>query len=65
MRSPSKLQLKRLSNIFDNAGQVLLGSLILNPLLTPTNVSDVIIISGVLMILVVWWVSLKLERVSL
>ena len=61
----TKPQLKRFSNILDNAGQVLLGSLILNPLLNPTNISGVIIAVGVPMTLVIWWGSLKFERVSL
>ncbi len=61
----TKPQLKRFSNIFDNIGQVLLGSLILDLLLNPTNTSGVIITLGIPMTLVVWWVSLKIERGSL
>lgn len=58
-------QLKRFSNIFDNAGQVFLGSLVINPLLgAPGNVGLVTITSiGAGLTFFLWWVSLRIERV--
>lgn len=67
MRSPTKSQLKRLSNIFDNVGQVLLGTLVLNPLLNPIDEfnSNAILIVGLTATSLSWWVSLKFERINL
>jgi hypothetical protein len=60
-------QLKRFSNIFDNAGQVMLGSLVINPLLTPASSPGLIpaILLGAILTLLLWWVSLRLERISI
>lgn len=57
-------QIKRLANIFDNAGQVCLGSLVLNSLNKETSQNNInIIIIGILMTLLCWYFSLKLEKI--
>lgn len=56
-------QLKRFSNIFDNAGQVLFGTLVLSPLLSVPNV--LLVLLGIAMTLSAWWISLKFERIAL
>ena len=60
-------QLKRFSNIFDNAGQVMFGSLVLNPLLTPAGLGELIPVTllGVGLTLFLWWLSLRSERISI
>jgi hypothetical protein len=56
-------QLKRLSNIFDNAGQVLLGTLVLSPVLSTPEASLVLL--GISMtVLYSGFLSLKLERIA-
>lgn len=59
-------QLKRFANIFDNAGQVFLGSLVLSPVITPNNSTSFtqVILSGGILTVFVWWLSLRLERMS-
>jgi hypothetical protein len=59
-------QIKRFSNIFDNSGQVFLGSLVLTPLTNPSNAKDTlsVMLSGTSLTFFLWWVSLRLERIS-
>lgn len=60
-------QLKRLSNIFDNAGQVLFGWLVITPVIASAPYSSVLPVSlfGSILTILLWWVSLRLERISL
>ncbi len=60
-------QLKRFSNIFDNAGQVLFGSTVITPVINPTPYSGILFVSlfGGLLTILLWWISLRLERISL
>ena len=60
-------QLKRFSNIFDNAGQVMFGSLVISPLIVSENPQRLIPVSilGFMLTFFLWWVSLRLERISL
>ena len=62
----TRSQVKRFSNIFDNAGQVFLGSLILSPLLNFSNSKDIVpvISGGAILTFFLWWLSLRLERIS-
>lgn len=59
-------QLKRFSNIFDNAGQVFLGSLVIGPLINSSIKGGLtpVTLSGSSLTLFLWWVSLRLERIS-
>jgi hypothetical protein len=60
------LQIKRFSNIFDNAGQVFLGSLVIGPIVSPSAFKDLIPVmsAGISLTFFLWWVSLRLERIS-
>ncbi len=57
---------KRLSNIFDNAGQVSLGILVLGPLFNGQDSYKfgAIITLGLFLTISLWWISLRLERIS-
>jgi hypothetical protein len=59
-------QIRRFSNIFDNAGQVFLGSLVLTPLLDFSNSKDIVTVisGGAILTFFLWWLSLRLERIS-
>ena len=59
-------QLKRSSNIFDYAGQVFLGSLVVSPIVGVSNPGDLAlaISAGAGLTLFLWWISLGLERIS-
>ncbi len=63
----TKSQLKRLSNIFDNAGQVLFGYLVIGQLagsgVFVKLTAD--IVSGILITVLFWYISLTLEGRSL
>lgn len=63
MEKFSNLQKKRLSNILDNAGQVLLGTLIINPLLDSESNKQLVYITlvGLSLTIFAWVLSLKLE----
>ncbi|MFC1622043.1 hypothetical protein ACFL13_01525 [Patescibacteria group bacterium] len=56
-------QIKRMSNILDNSGQVILGSVVISSLVGPEKLSGTIIV-GIFSVLSVWWISLRLERRS-
>ncbi len=60
----TKGQFDRLSNIFDGAGQVGLGTAILGPTftITPTSINLAILIQGFIAILGVWFVSILLAK---
>jgi hypothetical protein len=62
----TKSQLKRLSNIFDNAGQVLLGTLVIGPLISNTGIGKIVgtVSFGILVTVLLWFSSLTLERKS-
>jgi len=57
-------QLKRLSNILDNAGQVVLGSLVLAPLMGSEGSITLIGVAslGSFLVILLWGLSLSLER---
>lgn len=59
-------QIRRFSNIFDNAGQVILGSLVLGPLFGPSYRGglDSMMVGGSVLTFFLWWLSLRLERIS-
>ena len=59
-------QIRRFSNIFDNAGQVFLGSLVLSPLFDFSSSKDIapFILGGTVLTFFLWWLSLRLERIS-
>lgn len=59
-------QLERFSNTFDNAGQVSLGSLIISPIISSADQSEVVraVFVGAMLTIFLWWVSLRLERIS-
>ena len=56
-------QIKRFANIFDNAGQVALGSLVISPLILGIE-SPVVITIGAFVMFLFWWLALRLERIS-
>jgi len=60
----TKPQLKRLSNIFDNAGQVMLGYLVLDPIISTSGFTKVFVTTsfGILITVSFWLISLILER---
>lgn len=60
-------QFERLSNIFDNAGQVVFGVVVLSPLITGSEkVNWYVIIFGLIAVILCWatsvWLSKKGER---
>ena len=59
-------QLKRFSNIFDNAGQVLLGTVVITPVLNPKPPlgSIGVALLGSCLTLFAWWISLRIERMA-
>ena len=63
----NKVQLKRLANIFDNAGQVFLGTLVITPVLGSGDFTGIIPITiiGVCTTITCWLMSVKLEDFSL
>ena len=63
----TKNQVIRLANIFDNIGQVCLATVVLPPLLSgqiDTFDPKVLVLSGGVTTLIVWWISLRLERMA-
>jgi len=55
-------QLARLSNIFDNAGQVVFGVAVLSPLISLDNFNPLTLILGLTGVLWCWIISLILIR---
>lgn len=56
-------QIKRLANIFDNAGQVALGVVVLSPIISGFDrVNVFVVLSGIVGISVCWALSLFFER---
>jgi hypothetical protein len=56
-------QLERLSNIFDNAGQVVFGIVVLSPLIGGIDrINMLVIVSGVIVMLLLWTVSVWLAK---
>lgn len=56
-------QIDRMSNIFDNAGQVFLGVAVLSPLITGFDRINIFVISsGIIAVLICWSVSMLLSR---
>jgi len=56
-------QIERMANIFDNAGQVLLGVAVLSPLIADLDkINLFVIISGIIGMLICWTVSVLLTR---
>jgi len=62
----TRSQIKRLSNIFDNAGQVFLGSLVVTPILSANVFAGAFATAtfGILSTVLMWFISLTLERKS-
>ena len=65
MQTFTRSQLKRLSNILDNAGQVLFGYLVLSPIFNPDSLGKTITVVtlGICMTILSWGLSLKIERI--
>ena len=60
----TKDQLLRIANIFDNAGQVFLGTSVLTPLIFGVEKDNkLVILFGLLGAFLCWWVSLRIERI--
>jgi hypothetical protein len=58
-------QIERMSNMFDNAGQVFLGVLVLTPIVQGIDKTNILVIlSGVLYVLGFWIISLILARLG-
>lgn len=52
-------QLDRLSNIFDNAGQVVFGVVVLSPVIAGFDtINWAVILSGIIGVIFCWWASL-------
>lgn len=61
----TKNQLHRLANIFDNASQIILASAIITPIISTVDSTDIyVVISGIIGVVVLWWLSLKFERLA-
>lgn len=61
----TKQQLQRLANIFDNAGQVLLGTSVLTPLIFGVEKENkIVVLFGIMITLLMWWISLRIERIA-
>jgi hypothetical protein len=62
MRRLNKEELLRLTNIFDNAGQVFLAGFIVGPLFQPLDSSSFILVElvGILLTLSCWIISIRL-----
>jgi uncharacterized membrane protein YcaP (DUF421 family) len=59
-------QIKRLANIFDNAGQVSLGTLVLSPTVnTQEYYTLYIVLIGTILTIMLWYFSIKFENISL
>ncbi|KKP47488.1 MAG: hypothetical protein UR39_C0004G0042 [Candidatus Woesebacteria bacterium GW2011_GWA1_33_30] len=57
-------QIKRLSNILDNAGQVILASAIIPLLLGNIDFSLKQMLPWITTMILFWWICLRLERIS-
>ncbi len=57
----TKDQLKRLANILDNIGQVLLATIVIPQLFGNTKGLNLIVGFAIFML---WWLSLRMERMS-
>ncbi len=56
-------QFKRLANIFDNAGQVIFGIVVVAPIIAGIDkVSVVTLLLGIVTVLVFWLMSIYFER---
>lgn len=61
----TKNQITRFANILDNAGQVILASIVIPFILgVELPLSEMILWLGVLTMFSFWWASLRLERIS-
>lgn len=59
----TRKQLDRLSNIFDNAGQVFLGVMVLTPIVNQFDTNDsFMLLSGLVFTLFCWALSLYLAK---
>lgn len=59
----TKNQLRRWANIFDNAGQVLLATVVLPPFISEVeNKNNPVLLLGIILTLGSWWLSLRIER---
>jgi hypothetical protein len=65
MRLFTSKQISRVANILDNSSQVVLGTLVINPILeTDQRRQAVTIISGIIILFLIWWLSLRVERLA-
>ena len=56
-------QMSRLSNIFDNAGQVILGVVVLSPIISGFDKTNIIVVlSGMVVMIFCWSLSVWLAR---
>lgn len=57
-------QIKRLANILDNAGQVVFASIVIPFLLGSFDFDFIQVLIWLLVMILPWWLSLRLERIS-
>ena len=58
-------QLLRIANIFDNAGQVFLGTSVLTPLIFGVEKdSKFVVLLGIFGMIISWWISLRVTRIA-
>jgi len=59
-------EIKRLANIMDNAGQVVLGTIVLPGILNAVDQNSLTMLTlvGIPTCTLCWWLSLRLERIS-
>ncbi len=56
-------QIERISNILDNAGQVILGIMVVSPLVSGFDKLDLrVVVLGLFSVLTCWIVSIRLAR---
>ena len=61
MRVFSQSQIKRFSNILDNAGQVIFASVVIQPIVSGAGFATLTVFNGIVTIAVIWGASLFFE----
>lgn len=61
MRGFSSNQIKRFSNILDNAGQVVLASVVVQPIVSGLSPISLFTVFGIITVVVIWSLALLME----
>lgn len=60
MRAFSRNQIQRFSNILDNAGQVVLASVVVQPIVSGSGLLSTLTFSGIIVALLTWGIAIIL-----